>query len=70
MSHVDETDILEAEHPLLHSYAAICSNVLTTVQDRVVEQGGGPFVVFLVAEVTDDMRIVPAFNLTNTSKQH
>ena len=31
--------LLQAEHPLLHSYAAICSNVLTTVQDRVTEQG-------------------------------
>lgn len=31
--------LLQAEHPLLHSYAAICGNVLTTVQDRVGDQG-------------------------------
>eukprot|EP00438_Fugacium_kawagutii_P010922 Skav211533 [mRNA] locus=scaffold352:404086:421683:- [translate_table: standard] len=30
----------KAEHPLLHSYAAICANVLTTVQDRVVSDQG------------------------------
>lgn len=69
MSHVpDETHILEAEHPLLHSYAAICSNVLTTVQDRVTEQGGDQ-VVFLVsfclhlAEVTyDDVMILTRYH--------
>ncbi|CAK9114574.1 Exportin-2 (Exp2) (Cellular apoptosis susceptibility protein) (Chromosome segregation 1-like protein) (Importin-alpha re-exporter) [Durusdinium trenchii] len=34
--------LLQAEHPLLHSYAAICANVLTTVQERVHEPGALP----------------------------
>ncbi|CAJ1408213.1 unnamed protein product [Effrenium voratum] len=27
--------LMQAEHPLLHTYAAICGNVLTTVQEKV-----------------------------------
>lgn len=33
--------LLQAEHPLIHSYAAICGNVLTAVQDRT-PQGWRP----------------------------
>ena len=33
--------LLKVEHPLIHSYAAICGNVLTAVQDRM-PQGWRP----------------------------